>query len=257
MIVLFTKNILLTENANLVVKMKDGMGLDVYVENAEVPDDYIGDSDIGARVSGFAGGWDVTLNYLYHYQDLPVFYQALELTPGGARGVVTPVYERSHMTGGTLSNAFGDFTLRAEMAYNTDTYHVSSDLASRGVERSSELASVLGLDWQLGQYDTLLSAQWFQSHLFDYDSSVKRDETEQYMSLFYQRSFAHDTWILDALSLYSLNHHDSLTQLKLKYLWQSNLELWGGADIFLGDRDGVFGQFRDQSRVLLGFELGF
>ena len=232
-------------------------GLDVYVENAEVPDDYIGDSDIGARVSGFAGGWDVTLNYLYHYQDLPVFYQALELTPGGARGVVTPVYERSHMTGGTLSNAFGDFTLRAEMAYNTDTYHVSSDLASRGVERSSELASVLGLDWQLGQYDTLLSAQWFQSHLFDYDSSVKRDETEQYMSLFYQRSFAHDTWILDALSLYSLNHHDSLTQLKLKYLWQSNLELWGGADIFLGDRDGVFGQFRDQSRVLLGFELGF
>jgi hypothetical protein len=232
-------------------------GLDVSVENAEVPDHFIDDSDIGGRVSGFFGGWDITLNYLYHYQDFPVLYQQLEFTSEGAIGVVTPDYERSHMTGGTLSNAFGDFTLRAEVAYNTDTYHVAADPASRGIKRSSELASVLGLDWQLGEYDTLLSAQWFQSHLFDYESSIERKRTQQNVSLFYQRSFAQETWVFDALALYSLDQQDSLTQLKLKYLWRSNIEVWAGADIFVGDREGFFGQFRDQSRVLVGFELGF
>lgn len=232
-------------------------GLEVSIERIRRPNDFVDDSDVGGRLSGFFAGWDLTLNYLYHYQDFPVLYQQLELDSQGARGVVSPVYERSHMSGGTASTAFGDFTVRAEVAYNSDTFHVATDLAQRGIEQSAELASVLGLDWQLGQYDTLLSAQWFQSHLFDYESDIVRDETEQYFSLFYQKTFAQEVWILDFLALYSLNHQDSLSQMKLKYLWQSNLQIWGGLDVFLGDRDGVFGQFRDQSRVLIGFELGF
>jgi hypothetical protein len=161
------------------------------------------------------------------------------------------------LLGGTLSNVFGNFTLRAEVAYSTDTYHVSQDINQHGIADSADLASVVGLDWQLGAYDTLLSFQWFQSHLFDYSNTIVRDETEHNVSFYVQKSFAKETWIFNTLALYSPNNKDSLIQLKLKYMWRSNAELWLGADIFNGTKEGLYGQFRDVDRILLGLKWGF
>jgi hypothetical protein len=239
----------------LVPEVPEGLAVDI--RDPEVPDNAWEDSEFGGRLSSFVGGWDVSVNYPYHYHDFPVLYQQLEITNGGVQGLVTPEYERNHLVGGTLSNAVGNFTIRAELAYSTDTFHVSEDIERSGIEESSELGSVIGLDWQLGEYDTWLSAQWFQSHLFDYRSSIRRDQTEHNLSAYYQRTFSNETWTFDALALYSLNHHDSMLQMQLKYLWRSNIELWLGADIFSGTEDGIFGQFRDRDRILAGFELGF
>jgi len=66
--------------------------------------------------------------------------------PGGV--TIQPEYERSHLLGGTLSNTFGDFTLRAEIGFSTDSLHVAENLSTWGISNSPELASVLGLDWQ-------------------------------------------------------------------------------------------------------------
>lgn len=232
-------------------------GITGRVERPETPDNPIGDSDFGGRLTGYVSGWDVSLNYLYHYQDYPVLYQYLELNPAGPVGVVTPEYERNQTIGGTLSTAFDDFTLRAELAYSTDTYHVSSDLVNRGIENTGEFGSVLGLDWQLSELDTLLSFQWFQSHLFDYQSSIRRGQNEQNLSVYLQKYFANETWQFNTLALYSIDNQDSLVQARLKYMWYSDLELWMGADVFSGDREGIFGQFREVDRVLLGFDMGF
>ena len=38
---------------------------------------------------------------------------------------------------------------------------------------------------------------------------------------------------------------------------RSNLEVWLGGDFFQGNEDGLFGQFSEQDRVLIGMELGF
>jgi hypothetical protein len=232
-------------------------GLPVDVREADVPDNPLDDSDFGGRFSAYLGGWDVSLNYLYHYQDAPVYYQNLDLGPGGVTGTLSPQYERNNLVGGTLSNAFGDFTLRAELAYNSDTFHLSNDISRRGIEDSAELATVVGLDWQLAQHDTMLSVQWFQSHLFDYRSSIVREQSEHTATFYYLRNFANETWQFDALALYSLNHEDSMVQLKLNYVWRSNIDLWLGADIFSGDRAGLYGQFKDMDRLLLGIKLGF
>jgi len=232
-------------------------GLATRVESFDKPDDPFRDSDAGARYSAYLGGWDVTLNYLYHYQDFPVLYQSLKQTPDGPEGVVAPAYERNHMLGGTLSNVlFGNLTLRAEFAHNSDTFHIASDLSQRGIENSPEFSGVIGLDWQLGS-NTLVSGQYFHSHLPDYVESINRDENERNASLYVQQSFNNETLQFTGLLLYSLNHEDTWTQLKLKYLLRSNLELWFGADLFSGDRDGLFGQFGDTDRLLAGMRYGF
>jgi hypothetical protein len=231
-------------------------GLATRREGFDTPDDPLSDSEAGLRFSTFLGGWDLSLNYLYHYQDFPVLYQAIEMEDGGPVGVVTPEYERNHMLGGTFSNVFGEFTLRGEFVYNTDSYHIANDIESRGIEESKEIGSVIGLDWQVGS-DLLISGQWFQSHLLDYRGTIERDETEQSGSVYYQQLFDNETIQFNALYLYSFSHQDSWLQMRLKYMFQSNLELWVGGDFFQGEREGLFGQFKDEDRVLVGMKYGF
>lgn len=227
-------------------------GVPVNLSSPLKPDHFLADSDFGLRYSSFRGGWDITVNYLYHYQDFPVPYQ--DLDAGGV--TIQPDYERSHLLGGTLSNSFGDFTLRAEIGYSTDSFNISKNISTRGVANSPELASVLGLDWQ-GLNDTFISVQWFQSHLFDSDPATVRDRTEHTLSFLFQRYFASETWKLELLVLQSLNGHDGLVRPKLTHSLLSNLDIWVGADIFHGNKDGLFGQFDQADRIVAGFLLGF
>ena len=93
------------------------------------------------RVSAFAGGWDITLNYLYHYNDDPVFYRQIS----GTQVTITPEYERTHLVGGTLNNVFGDYIFRSEVGYSTNSYHVNNDATDAdGIEETGEASYVLG-----------------------------------------------------------------------------------------------------------------
>ena len=59
------------------------------------------------------------------------------------------------------------------------------------------------------------------------------------------------------LALHSIDYEDAMYQAKLKHWLSSDLEVWIGADLFEGDSFGLFGQFDDRDRFLLGFEYGF
>jgi len=216
------------------------------------PSSMLKDSDFGLRYSMFYQGWDLTFNYLYHYHDSAVLYQRVE--PAGV--VVDSIYERNHLVGGTASNVFGDFTLRAEVGYNSDTYHLSGDILQQGVHQSAELASVIGLDYQ-GLEDTMISVQWFQSHLIDYDSSVVRPQNNNIASLLYKRTFQNEVWELEVLALHGFDQDDGVLQSQLSYMMESNIKVWLGSDVFYGDEKGLFGQFEKQDRMTMGVEWGF
>ena len=55
-------------------------------------------------------------------------------------------------------------------------------------------------------------------------------------------------------------HHgdvERVVQLRLDYDWRTNVKLFTGVDTFYGDEDGVFDQFEDRNRMVLGFEVSF
>lgn len=224
------------------------------------PDHWLKDSDAGLRYSQFWKGWDITLNYFYHYRDFYTPYQDITSSSGNIydnRLTISPEYKRSHLLGGTASNAFGDFTLRTEIGWYSHSYQIARYTAdNRGIEESEELTSVIGLDWQ-GLSDTLVSVQWFQSLLLNYDSNILSDRSEQTVTLLLEHKMRNDTWTLKLQGLYSLNHKDQLWRPKVTYLWQSNVELWVGADLFSGTSDGLYGQFEANDRLVLGVEWGF
>lgn len=212
------------------------------------PNSVLKDSDVGLRLSAFTGGWDLTANYLYHYQDQPV----LELDRSAAVTQVIPNYKRTHLAGVSASTAFGDFVFRGELGYSTDRYFTSNTNA-RGVEQSHELSGVLGLDYS-GLTDTLISGQFFQSSISS-SEGILRPQHETSLSLLVRRDFANDTLTAELLAIHNTNDSDGVVQLELSYQLTSDLTIAAGADVFYGTAEGLFGQFDERDRFTLRFEI--
>jgi len=219
---------------------------------AQKPGNFFADSDVGLRLSTFMGGWDLTLNYLYHYQDNAVLFQ----NKGPDNIILSPEYKRSHLIGGTFSNAFGSFTLRGEIGYATGRYFLSNDPASRfGVQNTDEISYVLGLDYT-GIKDMFISAQLFQSLVTDDDPGMVRDRLDSQSTLLIERNFMNDSLKASVLLIHSLNDGDGLAQLGVEYDLYDNMSVKISADIFYGHRHGLFGQFSANDRLSISFEIG-
>lgn len=210
-------------------------------------DNKINNSDVGLRWSAFIQGWDITVNYLYHYLDFAAFKNT------GDQQILAGEYTRSHLLGGTLSNAVGDFTIRAETGVESQQNFIGQQGSS--IDKP-ELSAVIGLDWS-GFADTLISGQIFASYIGDYQSHIVRDKTQLRASLLWQQNFANETWQWQVLGLFSVNQGDRLIRPKLRYSWRDNVDIWLSADIFSGNSRGLFGQFKQQDRVSFGFEWGY
>lgn len=228
-------------------------GVPVTVRQTKKPGRLIKDSDAGMRFTAFLGGWDISLNYLYHYQDQPVLIQQ-----GNADGVViAPHYERTHLLGGSFSNAFGDFTVRGELGLSSDRFFVANQFADPdGVIHSSEFSYVFGLDYQ-GWRDWFVSAQIFQSVLTDPAPGLVRDSVDTAATFLLRRDFFNDSLQAELLLIQSMNQADGVVQASLDYEWRSNIRLTLGADIFHGSQQGLFGQFDARDRISLGIEFGY
>lgn len=217
------------------------------------PRSQLHDADYGLRLTAFLEGWDISLNYFYHYRDQAIPVRETSTTV--AR--ITPTYRRSHLLGGSVANAFGNLTLRAEFGYGNNHYFLTNDpIDYDGVFRSAELSTVVGLDYNLGA-DLLLSGQLFQSVLEERQAGAVRDTVEYQASLMLQKRWLNDTLFSKALYIQSLNDGDSLLQLEASYELTTYLQLQIGADIFTGSRAGVLGQFDNRDRVTVGFSYSF
>ncbi len=231
-------------------------GVQVDLRSPEKPSRFFSDSDLGLRLSTFWKGWDLSLNYLYHYDDLPVLFQERRISNGVPTITITPRYARTHLVGGTFSNAFGDLTIRGEAGFSFNRFFLTEGLDDPdGVEKTDEPAFVLGFDWY-GLSETLISMQLFQSWLTGNPQGFVRDAVDTSVTLLLQRSDFNEVLVTELLWLHNLNQDDGLARPKLSYELQDNLKIWTGFDLFYGTQNGLFGQFDQKDRVIFGFEWG-
>ncbi len=232
------------------------LGVTTRLLDPERPDRVLADADAGLRLSGFLGGWDLSLNYLYQYHNQPALHQRIIPAPTPVVEI-TPRYHRTHLLGGSFSRALGDWVVRGELGYFSDRFFLSNDPAQAdGVAESAELSYVLGLDWS-GLDDSFISAQLFQIWLPDHTEGFTRPELDTSFTLLLRHEFWNDTLTTELLWITNTHEGDGLVRPKVSYDLEDNVRVWAGLDIFYGDRNGLFGQFDDNDRLLLGLELGF
>ena len=228
-------------------------GVPVTVLRPDRPNRFVADSDAGVRFATFVGGWELSLNYFYHYADSPIFRRAI-----GTEGVtISSEYERTHLIGGSFNNAFGDFVIRGEAGYSTNEFFLTDNVADvDGVTASGELSYVVGIDWT-GLSDTFLSVQFFQSILTNSARGAIRPDVENLVTLFGRRNFRNETITAEALLIQNIADGDGVIQAELSYDWRDNIELYIGADLFYGTSDGIFGEFKKNDRIVSGIRIGF
>ncbi len=228
-------------------------GVPVTVLPPDRPSRFLADSDAGVRFATFVGGWELSLNYFYHYADSPIFRRAI-----GPDGItVASEYERTHLIGGSFNNAFGDFVIRGEAGYSTSEFFLTNNVADvDGVTASGEFSYVVGVDWT-GLSDTFLSVQFFQSILTNSTPGVVRPDVENLITFFGRRNFQNETVTAKALLIQNIADGDGVVQIELSYDWRDNVELYLGADLFYGKPEGIFGEFNKNDRIVSGIRIGF
>lgn len=219
--------------------------------------DLLDESDYGIRFTSVVGGWDLTFNYLYHYDDDLIVKSQLENTAQGPLIQVNPTYERSHLLGGSFAVASGAFVYRSEYGYNSDKYILSKNPESKtGVENLQDFSYVFGVDWS-GITNHFISAQFFQSILRGNTHGLVRDRVDSTFTLNVSRNMRNETWRVEGLYLYSLNDKDSALRTRIKYSYDDKTAFYLQYENYTGMIDGVFGQFRDKDRVLFYFDRYF
>ena len=231
--------------------------LPTTVNQANKPNHFFSDSDVGFQWSTFWQGWDLTLNYLYHYDDTPVFRRDLILGPQAPMVDVTPEYYRVHMIGGSASTALGNHVLRTEIAWLLDKPLLTESLLDNdGIITTTETSTVLGWDWY-GWEDQVFSLQWFNSFIPSHAHESTRDRVESTVTFFWKAEIQDAKWIPQILCLQSINRGDGLFSPRLTHVWNDDLLLSVGVDVFYGSGEGLFGQFNRNDRVTTQIECHF
>ena len=231
--------------------------LRVIQKEADRPNNPIMDSDLGLRLSAFWKGWDLTLNYLYRYDDFPSPARRIQFQGLLPTIIVEPDFHRVHLLGASMSNAFGNLTVRGELAYTVGKRFATDNfMDSNGLVESDEIQAVLGLDW-FGFTDWFISTQVFHTHIVNDAKGMVRDTSDTVITLLIRRSFANETIRLDSRLLHNIDDGDGLLRFHLAYDARDNVTVYGGIDYFYGTQNGVFGQFDSNDRFVLGTEIGW
>lgn len=239
--------------------------LDVQLQDAERPDWNSRNWDVGAQISTTFRGWDLTLNYLYQTDDVPVVaYGAAQFAFVNGRLVLQveagPVYKRRQLAGGSFSRAIGEFTLRGEVFYSFDqsqTTQFNVALVPHDqILRSDEVFYVAGVDWY-GLPGLLLSAQLFQTHILDWQSEMIRPKVETVATFIAQHRSFENRLTLSAMWFSGIRLGDGLGRTSVRWQWSDHVSTWIGADVFCGNKEGPFGQYKHSSRADFGIELEY
>ena len=231
-------------------------GISSHLNRVTKPSRFIVDSDIGIKLSTFTKGWDLSLNYFYYYDDLPVFYNKLQLTEtNNPIIVISPEFKRQHLIGGTFNKVFGSSTFRGELTYIfNQNFSSTSPNSNLGIETSNVFKSTIGVDYLKGE--NIISAQLFTNIISKNISPYNRDKFETNTSLKVYRELMNDYLTAETLWVHNANHGDGSIKPQVSYWMNTNTQLFLGSSIFYGNETKLFGQFKDRSRISLGMRWG-
>ncbi len=60
----------------------------------------------------------------------------------------------------------------------------------------------------------------------------------------------------ETIWVHNFDRGDVFVRPKVSYELRNNVEVWAGVDLFYGSRNGLFGQFDRNDRLVLGIEWG-
>ncbi len=228
----------------------------VLVPDAEKPGLNLANSEGFAKVSYMGSVIDVELMGGYMWDDVPT----ISGNPGG--GAPPPaVYDRVGLVGGSFSTDIAGLIFRGEGAFYIDKNFTEGNFPPpppgiTGVVKKNFLNYMFGLDYPVSGF--MFSTQFIQKVIFDYDDSLGMyDEFSNMMTFLVSKTLLGETLKLEFFSYFGMTNMDAMLRFRTYYDIADGLEWILGGDVFVGNEDGGFGQYGDNSMVYTKLTYSF
>ena len=170
--------------------------------------------------------------------------------------LITPEHHRLYIAGGSFTSTIKSFVIRGEAAYYNGKYFQTADpLAEDALVQKDYLHYVVGLDYGVGHLK--LSTQFIQKYIMDYDDMMNEDEFGNTMTFLARYDAMRETLHLELFSYVGLNYGDALIRPKVTYDFSDAFSILLGANVFVGDEEGMFGRYQDNSMVYTKIKYNF
>jgi len=169
---------------------------------------------------------------------------------------ITPEHHRLAIAGGSFSSEIKGVILRGEAAYYNGKYFLTEDpLQPDGNIQKDYLHYLVGLDFNLGPVK--LSTQFIQQTILNYDNYILNEQTENTMTFLARYDMFRETLHLELFSYIGLTNEDALIRPKITYDFDDSFSILFGSNIFVGDENGRFGQYSDNSMAYVKLKYNF
>ncbi len=169
---------------------------------------------------------------------------------------IMPEHHRLTVAGGSFSSEIKGVILRGEAAYYNGKYFQTEDMSAEdAIIQKDYLNYVVGLDFNIGSVK--LSAQFIQKYILDYDDMMIDDEINNMATGLIHYDMMRETLHLELFSYIGLTNGDALIRPKISYDFDDSFNILFGANIFVGDEEGQFGQYQDNSMIYTKIKYNF
>jgi len=170
--------------------------------------------------------------------------------------LITPEHHRLGLVGGSFSTEIKGIILRGEAAYYNGKYFQTSDpMAVDAIIQKDYLNYVVGLDFSLGPVK--MSGQFIQKYIVDYEDMMMDDEINNMATLMARYDMLRETLHLELFSYIGITNNDALIRPKVTYDFDDSFSILVGGNIFVGDDDGQFGQYGNNTMVYTKIKYSF
>ncbi len=169
---------------------------------------------------------------------------------------ITPEHHRLYVGGASFSTEIKGIIFRGEGAYyNGKHFQTEDPLAVDALIEKDYLHYLVGADFNIG--NVKLSTQFIQQSILDYDDNITNSEFENTMTFMARYDMFRETVHLELFSYIGLTNEDALIRPKISYDFDDSFSIQLGSNIFVGETDGRFGQYQDNSMLYLKLKYSF
>jgi len=231
-------------------------------ENAKVefydpdePDLSLKNSELAGKVSFYLSGIDFAISAFYTWDDLPTAHRTTSTVDDTTFVHYHPEYHRLTFFGAEFSVPWRDFVIRGESAFYKGRYFEPEDVCSEEMFKRNALNWMLGFDWTPGN-DWMLTAQFNDNFILDYDNAIERDENTMLATLHISKKLLRKTIELSTMGYYGINDEELFDRMSIDYAITDELHLFVGIDLFIGD-NGMIGRYGDNDEVWVKAKYSF
>lgn len=221
----------------------------------------LGNSELFVKYSALTSKIDFELMGGYTWDDNPAFHVTKQFDMATGNPVltglnITPEHHRLTVAGGAFSTEIKGVVLRGEAAWYNGKYFQSEDpLAKDALVKKNYLHYVAGLDFNIGSVK--LSTQFIQQAILNHEKNMVDEKTENTMTFLARYDMLRETLHLELFSYIGLTNEDALVRPKITYDFEDSFSILLGSNIFVGNRGGQFGQYKDNSMAYIKLKYSF